>query len=394
MERWLVQVDGETTGPFEADKLTLRVALRELKATTKLRREDAPDDAWVELKDVPRFARLLPTAFVPSPAPRIDLSHAPLLAAAAPLPLPPLADTAPYVPPPATDVTKLEELLARVAERREEAPLLALPSAPRDRSVAEDPLAGARAALLGLIAHHGEQRRAALLGAMAGMREREAPRQWIREPPADPFRGLAHEPAPAPAPTRPRGRFGDLPEPPRGRRRGGGRWLLPWLFAFAATSFGIAAWLRLHAPKADVAATPPPTSPAPASTPTSKPSKPTATPTATKPSAPEVVGIVDLTVGKGPAVAAGDKVRMHYTGTLLDGTEFDSSRRRNKPFEFTLGKGQVIKGWEQGVPGMKVGGKRRLTIPASLGYGARGAGTIPPNSTLIFDVELVEIVKA
>ncbi len=85
---------------------------------------------------------------------------------------------------------------------------------------------------------------------------------------------------------------------------------------------------------------------------------------------------------------------MQYTGTLTNGTEFDSSRKAGKPFEFTLGRGEVIKGWDQGVAGMKVGGKRKLTIPASLGYGARGAGgVIPPYATLLFDVELVEIEK-
>ena len=111
--------------------------------------------------------------------------------------------------------------------------------------------------------------------------------------------------------------------------------------------------------------------------------------------APEApLGIVDVAVGKGEAAKAGDKVKVHYTGTLTNGTEFDSSRTRNQPFEFVLGQGRVIKGWDQGVAGMKVGGKRKLTIPPSLGYGARGAGgKIPPNSTLLFDVELVEIGK-
>ncbi len=88
----------------------------------------------------------------------------------------------------------------------------------------------------------------------------------------------------------------------------------------------------------------------------------------------------------------GDTIAMQYTGTLTDGTKFDSSYDRNQPFEFTLGAGMVIKGWDQGLVGMKVGEKRRLTIPASLGYGAQGAGgVIPPNATLIFDTELVSI---
>jgi FKBP-type peptidyl-prolyl cis-trans isomerase FkpA len=102
--------------------------------------------------------------------------------------------------------------------------------------------------------------------------------------------------------------------------------------------------------------------------------------------------IKDLVVGKGVAAKAGDKVTVQYVGTLMDGTEFDSSRKRDKPFDFVLGKGRVIKGWDQGVAGMKVGGKRKLTIPPELAYGARGAPPkIAPNSTLQFEVELVEI---
>jgi len=104
--------------------------------------------------------------------------------------------------------------------------------------------------------------------------------------------------------------------------------------------------------------------------------------------------IKDVVVGKGPEAKSGDTVKVHYTGTLTDGKEFDSSRKRNEPFQFTLGQGMVIKGWDEGVAGMKVGGKRKLTIPPSKAYGPRGVpGAIPPNSTLIFDVELVEIVK-
>ena len=101
---------------------------------------------------------------------------------------------------------------------------------------------------------------------------------------------------------------------------------------------------------------------------------------------------VDEVVGTGAEAKTGDAVSVHYVGTLTNGTEFDSSRKRNQPFKFTLGQGRVIKGWDQGVVGMKVGGKRKLTIPPSLGYGARGAPpVIPPNSTLVFEIELVSI---
>ncbi|MCW8827110.1 MAG: FKBP-type peptidyl-prolyl cis-trans isomerase [Gammaproteobacteria bacterium] len=102
--------------------------------------------------------------------------------------------------------------------------------------------------------------------------------------------------------------------------------------------------------------------------------------------------IEDLTVGEGDEATTGQRITVHYTGTLEDGTKFDSSKDRNDPFVFTLGVGQVIKGWDEGFSGMKVGGSRKLTIPPEMGYGARGAGgVIPPNATLIFDVELLAV---
>ncbi|HIM58499.1 MAG: FKBP-type peptidyl-prolyl cis-trans isomerase [Gammaproteobacteria bacterium] len=102
--------------------------------------------------------------------------------------------------------------------------------------------------------------------------------------------------------------------------------------------------------------------------------------------------IEELALGEGTACAAGDYVSMHYTGWLTNGKKFDSSVDRNAPFDFQLGVGQVIPGWDQGVAGMQVGGKRKLTIPSKLAYGEMGAGNaIPPNATLVFDVELLAI---
>lgn len=102
--------------------------------------------------------------------------------------------------------------------------------------------------------------------------------------------------------------------------------------------------------------------------------------------------IQDEKVGTGAEAVSGKKITVNYSGTLTDGTKFDSSYDRGTPFTFNLGAGEVIQGWDQGFAGMKVGGKRKLTIPSSLGYGATGAGgVIPPNATLIFEVELLNV---
>jgi FKBP-type peptidyl-prolyl cis-trans isomerase len=117
-------------------------------------------------------------------------------------------------------------------------------------------------------------------------------------------------------------------------------------------------------------------------------------PAASKPAPanPTKLETEDVVAGNGREVKTGDAVHVQYTGTLLNGEKFDSSYDRNEPFAFTLGKGQVIKGWDQGVVGMKVGGKRRLRIPPELGYGANGSPpSIPPNAGLVFDIELVSI---
>lgn len=107
---------------------------------------------------------------------------------------------------------------------------------------------------------------------------------------------------------------------------------------------------------------------------------------------PSGLKYVDQVVGTGEVAVAGKTANVHYTGWLENGKKFDSSVDRGQPFSFPLGAGRVIKGWDEGVQGMKVGGKRKLTIPSDLGYGSRGAGgVIPPNATLVFDVELLGV---
>ncbi|HKI06150.1 MAG TPA: FKBP-type peptidyl-prolyl cis-trans isomerase [Thermoanaerobaculia bacterium] len=107
---------------------------------------------------------------------------------------------------------------------------------------------------------------------------------------------------------------------------------------------------------------------------------------------PSGLKYTDVETGQGAEAQTGKNVSVHYTGWLENGTKFDSSKDSGRPFSFPLGAGHVIRGWDEGVAGMKVGGKRRLTIPANLGYGAQGAGgVIPPNATLIFEVELLKV---
>ena len=105
--------------------------------------------------------------------------------------------------------------------------------------------------------------------------------------------------------------------------------------------------------------------------------------------------VEDLKVGTGAEAVSGKRVEVHYVGTLTDGRQFDSSHDRRRPFEFTLGKGEVIAGWDQGVVGMRIGGLRRLTVPPHMGYGSRGfPPVIPANATLVFEVELLAVASS
>ncbi len=143
---------------------------------------------------------------------------------------------------------------------------------------------------------------------------------------------------------------------------------------------------------ADVSATPLAVSAAPTELTTTQPEGLIAMSDSDYVTTPSGLKYKDMTVGTGESPEAGQKVTVHYTGTLTDGSKFDSSRDRDQPFDFKIGVGQVIKGWDEGVSTMKVGGRRELVIPAELGYGSRGAGgVIPPNAILIFDVELLGV---
>jgi len=130
----------------------------------------------------------------------------------------------------------------------------------------------------------------------------------------------------------------------------------------------------------------------PAATQSQATAKPQTAAAPTEVTMPDGLKFTDDTVGTGAVATNGKTAVVHYTGWLMDGTKFDSSLDRNQPFTFPLGAGQVIKGWDEGVAGMKVGGKRTLIVPPALGYGARGAGNvIPPNATLKFEVQLLDV---
>ena len=150
---------------------------------------------------------------------------------------------------------------------------------------------------------------------------------------------------------------------------------------------------RTQAPSAAQIQAYPPAQQPPPPAPAAKPSGPTPTTAKQTKTTPTGLQYVDLKVGTGPSPQKGQAVTVHYTGWLTDGKKFDSSLDRGQPFRFVIGKGQVIAGWDEGITTMKVGGKRKLTIPAKLAYGERGfAALIPPNATLVFEVELLDVM--
>ena len=162
---------------------------------------------------------------------------------------------------------------------------------------------------------------------------------------------------------------------------------LPFVCATAALTLSLGALLAQDKPAADKPADKPPA--AAADKPADKPAVAEVGKTVTTPSGLKITMVAEA---KNPGALAGDIVWVHYTGKLADGTQFDSSVGQ-KPFKFTLGAGQVIKGWDEGVVGMKVGEKRTLVIPPDLGYGPQGSGKIPPNATLHFDVEMIGLAR-
>lgn len=149
---------------------------------------------------------------------------------------------------------------------------------------------------------------------------------------------------------------------------------------------GLAAWRIIDERPPQPPQSAPQTAPQSTSAPDASAPKDTATPALNG-----KLQITDLKVGSGAVAKAGQPVTVHYRGTLTNGQQFDASYDRGDPFSFTLGAGEVIKGWDQGVAGMKVGGKRKLVIPPDLAYGAQDKGSIPPNSTLLFNVELLKV---
>jgi FKBP-type peptidyl-prolyl cis-trans isomerase len=173
-------------------------------------------------------------------------------------------------------------------------------------------------------------------------------------------------------------------------------WVIPPVASALAFAVSLGPVLGCSALTEPPAPEPVSTESPPASPPPSASASAVAAPSQTAPPAPppppvpeEKLTSTTLKPGKGLPVRIRDKVRVHYVGTLSDGKKFDSSRDRKEPFEFVLGAGQVIKGWDQGVVGMKVGEKRRLVIPPSLAYGSQGRPGIPPNATRTFDIDLL-----